>query len=76
MASPIWYSMLATPEVASVAVRVTVLVASPVTAPDTVGATVSILTVCDLIVSTLPAESVERYSIRRLPSPVTETAAV
>ena len=54
----------------------TVLVASPVVVPDTVGLTVSILTDSDLMASTLPAVSVERYSIRRVPSPVTETAAV
>ena len=68
--------MLATPEVASEAVRVTVLVLSPPTLAVTVGSTVSTLTDCDLIASTLPAVSVERYSIRRVPSPVTGTAMV
>ena len=41
-----------------------------------VGATVSIFTVRDLTSSTLPASSVERYSTRREPSPVTWTAPV
>src|SRR5688572_29668428 len=68
--------MLDTPEVASLAVRVTVLVSSPVVSPETVGLTVSIWTDSDLTASTLPTVSVERYSTRRVPSPVTETAAV
>ena len=66
--------MPATPEVASVAVSVTVLVAVPDSAPVTTGGAVSTLTVNDLVASTLPAASVERYSTRRSPSPVTGTA--
>src|SRR5687768_6976739 len=69
--------MLATPDVASAAVSVSALVVgSPVTSASKVGMTVSTLTVCDLMTSTLPAVSVARNSTRRSPSPVTETAAV
>src|SRR6478735_11467420 len=68
--------MLATPDVASVAVTVTVLVVSPAWVAVTVGDAVSTLTVRDLIASALPATSVERYSIRREPSPITGIAMV
>ena len=74
--SPIRYWMPATPEVASVAVSVTVLVVVPDSALVTTGGAVSTLTVCDRVASTLPAASVERYSTRRSPSPVTGTAMV
>ena len=58
------------------AVSVTFLVVVPDSAPVTTGGAVSTLTVCDLVASTLPAASVERYSTRRSPSPVTGTAMV
>ncbi len=80
------YSIEATPDPSAPSAAVTVNVGRSVYQPAlpvasgmvsvAVGETVSTLTVCDLIASTLPAESVERYSIRRVPSPVTETAAV
>ena len=71
-----WYSVSATPDVASAPVNVSVTGPVPASVAVVVGAVASTLTVTALAVSALPAMSVERYSTVWVPSPPTLNGAL
>ena len=71
-----WYSVRATPEVASAPVSVSVTGPVPSVAAVVDGAVASTLTVTDFADSALPALSVERYSTVCVPSPPTLNGAL